>query len=139
MRTGSDVPVSHRSQINLLAWTPHVRALMHTAWTLGLMPEYEHLGLGRWTHMRGFGGHVSSATRRFSTTFGALRRVRAEQAASAARGKADDAVVETLRDACWRYAGRGWPSAVLAEQAAGIWEAIKYNRELARDAMEQER
>ena len=36
------------------------------------------LGLGKWAHMLGHGGHFLSKSRRYSVTFGTLRRARAE-------------------------------------------------------------
>lgn len=132
---GSDVPITHRSQIDPAARTAHVRALMHTAWTLGQLPEFRALGLHRWTHMLGFGGHVLSATRHYSTTMGALRQVRADFRAH----QTAETDAETVRDRLWQYAGRGWPTDTIAEQAAAIAEDIEINRQLAREALELER
>ena len=36
------------------------------------------LGFGRWAHMLGYGGHFLTKSRRYSVTFGQLRRARAE-------------------------------------------------------------
>ena len=130
--SGTDVPITHRSQINAQARTPHTRALMHACRTIGALPVYAELGLHRWTHMLGFGGHVLSKTRRYSTTLGALRQARAEHN-SAGRLKPDD---DTLRDARWAYAGRGWSTAAIAEQAAGIRQEDTESRELFRQAGE---
>lgn len=129
---GTDVPVTHRSQINAQALTPHVRALMHTCRTIGALPAYDELGLHRWTHMLGFGGHVLSKTRRYSTTLGALRQARADHR-SADRLKPDD---DKIRDTRWSYAGRGWPTPAIAEQAAGIADELGESRELARESGE---
>ncbi|WP_228561850.1 replication initiator [Catenulispora rubra] len=128
--SGTDVPVTHRSQINPIARTPHVRALMHTCRTIGALPGYEELGLHRWTHMLGFGGHVLSKTRRYSTTLSALRQARADHN-SANRLMPDD---DTIRDGHWSYAGRGWPTAAIAEQAAGIADELAESRELSRES-----
>ena len=49
-------------------------------------------------------------------SLGTLRQARADHR-SAGRLTADD---DTIRDARWSYAGRGWPTAAIAEQAAGI-------------------
>ncbi|MEY9926977.1 hypothetical protein ABH926_001602 [Catenulispora sp. GP43] len=129
---GSDVPITHRSQIAALARTGHVRALMHTCRIVGVLPEYEALGLHRWTHMLGFGGQPLTKTRRYSSTFTALRQARAEFK-SAGRPKADGE--ETVRDRQWRYAWQGWPSGTIAEQAAGIRDEIENDRQLASDAV----
>jgi hypothetical protein len=54
----------------------HVAELVRAAWELGGRPELEGLRLRPWAHMLGFGGHWSSKSRRYSTTFTVLRRAR---------------------------------------------------------------
>jgi hypothetical protein len=54
----------------------HVAALVRAAWELGGRPELEGLRLRKWSHMLGFGGHWSTKSRRYSTTFTVLRRAR---------------------------------------------------------------
>jgi hypothetical protein len=54
----------------------HVAELVRAAWELGGRPELEQLRLRAWAHMLGFGGHWSTKSRRYSTTFGVLRRAR---------------------------------------------------------------
>ena len=48
------------------------------AWALGGRPELEGLRLRAWAHMLGFGGHWSTKSRRYSTTFTVLRRARVQ-------------------------------------------------------------
>jgi hypothetical protein len=55
----------------------HVAELVRAAWWLGGRPELEGLRLRAWAHMLGFGGHWSTKSRRYSTTFTVLRRARA--------------------------------------------------------------
>jgi hypothetical protein len=50
--------------------------MIEAAWRLGGLPEYQHLGLRRWAHMLGFRGHFLTKSRRYSTTFTALRQQR---------------------------------------------------------------
>lgn len=128
---GSDVPITHRSQIAALAQTSHVRALMHTCRTIGTLPEYEALGLHRWTHMLGFGGQPLTKTRRYSSTFTALRQARANFQ-STERLRADGQ--ETVQDRQWRYAWQGWPNDTIAEQAVGIRDELNESRELSRQS-----
>ncbi|MEY9857635.1 hypothetical protein ABH935_003243 [Catenulispora sp. GAS73] len=128
---GSDVPITHRSQIAALARTDHVRALMYTCRTIGTLAPYEALGLHRWTHMLGFGGQPLTKTRRYSSTFTALRQARADFR-NPAPSDTDDA--ETARKGLWRYAWQGWPNAAIAEQAAGIRNELDAARELSRQA-----
>jgi hypothetical protein len=54
----------------------HVAELVRAAWELGGRPELEGLRLRAWAHMLGFGGHWSTKSRRYSTTFTTLRRAR---------------------------------------------------------------
>jgi hypothetical protein len=56
--------------------TPHHRAMIETAWRLGDDPRYDGLNLHRWAHMLGFRGHFLTKSRRYSTTFAAIRRER---------------------------------------------------------------
>jgi hypothetical protein len=67
----------------------HVAQLVRAAWELGGRPELERLRLRAWAHMLGFGGHWSTKSRRYSTTFGVLRRARV---AFAKRRRAKDGV-----------------------------------------------
>jgi hypothetical protein len=54
----------------------HVGELVLACWELGGRPELERLRLRVWAHMLGFRGHWSTKSRRYSTTFTALRRTR---------------------------------------------------------------
>lgn len=130
---GSDVPITHRSQIAALARTDHVRALMYACRTIGTLAPYEALGLHRWTHMLGFGGQPLTKTRRYSSTFTVLRQARADFRNHAPSGT-DDA--ETMRNGLWRYAWQGWPNHAIAEQAAGIRDENDQTRKLSQQKSE---
>jgi hypothetical protein len=67
----------------------HVAELVRAAWALGGRPELESLRLRAWAHMLGFGGHWSTKSRRYSTTFTVLRRARV---AFAKRRRARDGI-----------------------------------------------
>jgi len=54
---GADRPIRDIAHVAHLDLTPHHRAMIETAWTLGELPEYEALNLHRWAHMLGFRGH----------------------------------------------------------------------------------
>jgi hypothetical protein len=47
-----------------------------TAWELGARPDYAGLQLRRWAHMLGFRGHFLTKSRRYSSTFTAIRTER---------------------------------------------------------------
>jgi hypothetical protein len=94
----------------------HVAKLVRAAWELGDRPELEGLRLRAWAHMLGFGGHWSTKSRRYSTTFTVLRRARV---AFAKRRRARDGVPldawERPEDdqavivvASWAYVGAGY-------------------------------
>jgi hypothetical protein len=50
--------------------------MITTAWQLGGRPDYAALQLRRWAHMLGFRGHFLTKSRRYSTTFTAIRTER---------------------------------------------------------------
>jgi hypothetical protein len=67
----------------------HVAELVRACWELGGRPEFDGLRLRAWAHMLGFGGHWSTKSRCYSTTFTVLRRARV---AFAKRRRAMDGV-----------------------------------------------
>ena len=52
-----------------------VRAILTTITGLGAHRAYQ--GMDRWLHTLGYRGHITTKSRRFSTTMGALRAYRA--------------------------------------------------------------
>jgi hypothetical protein len=78
----------------------HVGELVRACWELGGRPELEGLRLRAWAHMLGFGGHWSTKSRRYSTTFGVLRRARVAFAKGRVpRSGGNEGVVVNLSDA----------------------------------------
>ena len=65
-----------RDTIKIYADQSHPGRIIHTAWQLGQVDGYD--GLRRWAHMLGFGGHFFSKSKRYSTTFKALRQKRTD-------------------------------------------------------------
>jgi hypothetical protein len=106
--------------LDLLPVTEHARSMIHTCWELGARSEFAHLKLRSWAHMLGFRGHFATKSRRYSTTMGVLRQVRADHRAAEAR---DRIGLPTLGDGStvvlghWRFAGSGHSpgEAILAE------------------------
>ncbi len=76
--TGVDRPIRYEEQIAELSVSAHHRAMIATAWRLGGLDEFAGLNLRKWAHMLGFRGHFLTKSRRYSTTFTALRTARAE-------------------------------------------------------------
>jgi hypothetical protein len=94
----------------------HVGELVRACWELGGRPELEGLRLRAWAHMLGFGGHWSTKSRRYSTTFTVLRRARVAFAKRRRAGDGvpldawgrpeDDQAVVVV--ASWVYVGSGY-------------------------------
>ncbi|MEY2246476.1 replication initiator [Streptomyces sp. BF23-18] len=98
----------------LLPVRAHVLRMISTCWWLGGLPDFQPLGLRRWAHMLGYGGHFSSKSRRYSTTLTALRQARADHRAEEQRTALGIGSRPTVTVGAWRYAGRGYsPEAAL--------------------------
>jgi hypothetical protein len=102
-------------ELDALPVRPHVAKLVRTAWELGGNPRLKRLRLHRWAHQLGFGGHWSSKSRRYSTTFTALRKARIAHALARAHGTQPldlwgrPATEEaTVVLSTWAYRGRGY-------------------------------
>src|SRR5829696_8991905 len=94
----------------------HVAELVHACLELGARPSLARLRLRKWAHMLGFGGHFSTKSRRYSTTFTVLRQARV---AFAKRRRAKDGVPldawgrpedqdQVVTVASWVYVGSGF-------------------------------
>ena len=125
------VTLDHRigeAELEDLHLPAHVAELVRACWELGARPSLAKLRLRKWAHMLGFGGHFSTKGRRYSTTLGALRRVRAEFAARRHQSKQVEyygdgsaAAKAAMVVARWRYLGSGYRTegeAWLARSAA---------------------
>ena len=56
----------------------HYQQMITTAWKLGGGSQPRPTRLCKWAHMLGYGGHFLTKSRRYSVTFGQLRRARTE-------------------------------------------------------------
>jgi hypothetical protein len=108
--------IRHRSEIASLRCPAHHKRLIETALSLGL---------GKWAHQFGNGGHPLTKSRRYSVTFGQLRKARAEHrklerwpdGERDPWGRPlDDTVVLVL--AHWSYAGTGYTPRTSAAELA---------------------
>jgi hypothetical protein len=73
--------LTHRlsaSDVDNLRVRLHVRRMVRCAWDLATEPHLQPLRLRRWAHALRFRGHCFTKSRRYSTTFNALRRARHE-------------------------------------------------------------
>ncbi|WP_366916499.1 replication initiator [Streptomyces sp.] len=129
---GLDYRVASPEEIRTAVVNSHVRALMGTCWRLGGLAELQHLRLRTWAHSLGYRGHILTKSRRYSTTYGALRADRAEHQRGDTR-REEDMVTEST----WRFVGSGYTPGETGI-AVGIAEDHALNRRLAREAMEGE-
>ncbi len=133
-----DRRVGNLEALDLLGVPPHPRRLIEACFDLDrVFPDRKLLA---WAHMLGFRGHFSSKSRRYSTTLGALRQVRADYRAAEQRealGLPDythDPTVLVMAD--WQYAGQGHtPGESLL--AASVARDLRINRETAREALRE--
>ncbi|MFJ1897191.1 replication initiator protein RepSA [Streptomyces sp. NPDC088115] len=131
-----DRRVGNREALALLDVSDHPRRLIEACFDLDAL--YPDRRLRAWAHMLGFRGHFSTKSRRYSTTLGALRQVRADYRAAQQReelGLSDpdqDPTVLVLTD--WQYAGHGH-SPGESILAASIARDLQHKRETAREAL----
>jgi hypothetical protein len=109
-----DGRIRHAREWVLLPVRRHTLRMVAACWWLGGLADFEPLGLRRWAHMLGYGGHFSTKSRRYSTTLTALRQARAEHRAEEQRAALGLGGRLTVTAGEWRYAGRGYsPEAAL--------------------------
>jgi hypothetical protein len=126
-----DTRIRHASEFAALRCPAHYKKMMTTAWELGARNATGDPRLRHWAHTLGFGGHFLTKSRRYSVTFGQLRRARAEHrrlerwpdGERDPWGRPlDDTVVLILTT--WAYAGTGYtpqsPGAELALASADM-------------------
>jgi hypothetical protein len=107
----------------------HIARLREAAHRLAELPELDHLALARAAESIGFRGHWSSRSRRYSTTFTALRQARAKHAKAAA-GHRDEPGTRVGAD--WRYVGIGYATAGDTWLAATAGNARREQRQVGK-------
>jgi hypothetical protein len=121
----------------------HVAELIRAAWELGSRAELDGLRLRPWAHMLGFGGHWSTKSRRYSTTFTVLRRARV---AFAKRRRARDGVPldawgrpeddqAVVLVASWVYVGSGYTTEGERWLALSAAARAREERRIAREEL----
>jgi hypothetical protein len=126
-----DTRIRHRSEIDALRCSAHHKRMAATAWDLGSKKATGDIRLRLWAHTLGYGGHFLTKSRRYSVTFGQLRRARAEHRKLERYPDGerdpwgrplDERVVLIL--GTWTYAGTGYtpasPGAELALASADM-------------------
>jgi hypothetical protein len=127
----ADVPglpairIHNATAIGALRCSAHHKRMVATAWQLGSKQATGDPRLRLWAHMLGYGGHFLTKSRRYSVTFGQLRRARAEHRRRERYPDGtrdpwgrplDDTIVLVVND--WTYAGRGYTPRTLGAQLA---------------------
>jgi hypothetical protein len=134
-----DQPIGSLAQLERLALPEHVGRLVRACWSLGRQPPTAALGLRRWAHMLGYGGHCLTKSRHYATTMGALRAARRAWTARRHHGPTvaldhhgrllpPDGMVIV---AGWEYAGRGYTTTADAWLAATMAADHHQARQLA--------
>jgi hypothetical protein len=127
----------HPAAARAMGLSDHVCRIISAATDLARTPGLELERLERWTHMLGFRGHAFTKSRRFSTTFTALRRARSDhqrQADRDARDTGDDHhdddtdLVVNLR-----YVGKDYLTSGDALLASSIAAWTREGRQLAQE------
>jgi len=115
----------------------HLRNLVESAWRLGGEEDHEELRLRAWAHAAGYRGHSLTKSRRFSTTFSALRGARQEWTVAAKRAGVQQ-IVESVgiddQDGIvseWTFVGMGYTTAGDAWLAESIAEEERLGRRCA--------
>jgi len=132
--TGVDRPIRYEEQIAELGVSAHHRAMITTAWQLGGLDEFAGLNLRKWAHMLGFPGHFLTKSRRYSTTFTALRTARAEHRHRETLdryGITDTEDVVVINN--WQVTGFGYRTDAEREIAHAIGERVQQSRSSGRD------
>jgi hypothetical protein len=121
----------------------HVAELVRACLELAARPGLAGLRLGKWAPMLGFGGHVSTKSRRYSTALGALRRARVAYAIRRRRGDTlpldawgrpeDDQAIIVV--ASWSYVGSGCQSTGEAWLAASAAARAREARRVAKEEL----
>jgi Replication initiator protein, pSAM2 len=110
-------------EIEELSCASHYQRMIRAAWQLG-HPRACGAPLRRWAHMLGFGGHFLTKSRRYSVTFGQLRKARVEHRSAQHHpgGETDpwgrpldDTVVLVIAN--WTVTGTGYRSNAQADLA----------------------
>ena len=127
---GIDYRIHDFDSIRLAPVNAHLRALMAACWRLGGLPELDALNLRAWAHTLGYRGHVLTKSRQYSTTYGALRAVRADHQGGGGLLALEER--DTVTESAWRYVGSGHSPAE-ADFAYGIAEDLATLREIRRD------
>jgi hypothetical protein len=134
--------IEHAHELDNLPCREHARRLIAGAWHAGDQEHVDGERIRRWAHQFGFGGHCFTKSRRFSTTFKALREARAQHAAQRAATEGEATAKSDhnfLHISAWSYAGSGYRKAGDALLADSSHARAREHRRLAREAAIEQR
>jgi hypothetical protein len=125
-------------EVDALPVSEHVRAYLRAAFTLASDGTLANRRFGPCAHQLGYRGHCLTKSRRYSTTFTALREARErhvhEQLLARSGDREQRALVDsTERIASFRYAGQGHLTAGDALLAASAAARARERRRIARE------
>jgi hypothetical protein len=118
-------------ELDALPVREHVRTYMREAFALAADPALADRRFARYAHAIGYRGHCVTKSRRYSTTFKALRQAREDHV----RARLTDESQPAKRDSQLRYAGIGHDTAADAFLARSAYERRRRARILAREAL----
>jgi hypothetical protein len=127
-------------QLDDLPVREHVRVYMREAFTLAADPALADRRLAATAHALGYRGHCLTKSRRYSTTFKALREARERHVHEQLLARSDDIAQRALagaveRVASFRYVGQGHLTAADVLLAASAAARAREQREAAREAL----
>jgi hypothetical protein len=127
-------------QLDALPVREHVRRYLRAAFTLATEPALADRRLAACAHQLGYRGHCLTKSRRYSTTFTALRKAREqyvhEQILACSRDSTQRALAgASERIASFRYAGQGHITAADELLAASAAARARDQRRVAREAL----
>jgi len=120
----------------------HLRTLVETAWALGDDEAFDEIRPQLWAHSCGFRGHFLTKSRRWSTTFGALRDERqqwrlAHRPDRPSEANASDDAVDATTDEVevreWNYEGSGYLTTGDVCLARNLEDGLRLARWLSRE------
>jgi hypothetical protein len=142
---GLDRPIKSAAEMNWLRLPEHAARLVRACWALGGQHALAGLSLRRWAHMLGYRGHFLTRSRRYSTTFRALRAAR--RAWTARQRYGADVLLDpdgrvlppegTVAVSSLAYAGLGYTTAGDAWLAWSMLQDARERRRVAREELRE--
>jgi hypothetical protein len=111
----------------------HLRTLVEMAWVLSKQAKVESLRLRLWAHTCGFRGHFLTKSRRYSTTFEALRAERQRWRIAQRQPDSDVPDQDQIEVREWMFEGTGYRTAGDVCLARNLREGLRVARSFERE------